>query len=82
MEQHQFWINTMLLVCMVCKDEVITFLSSTEKTAGISSNYIVVVNPRYPNDRKNLHLHQHNALVYQTMDSDNKTPHLVSGKFK
>ena len=80
MEQHQFRINTTLLVCAVCKDKVITVLSSTKKIAGISSSYIVIVNPRYPLDRKNLHLQQHDALVYRTMDSNNTTPHLVSGK--
>jgi hypothetical protein len=76
--RQQFRINTALSVIAIRAEEVVTVLSSIEKTADTSSSYVVVVNPRLPKDPKNKHTQPHDILFYQS--DDDKTPCLVSGK--
>lgn len=73
-ERLQLRLNTALSVCAVRNLEVIAVASSSDKTAGISSSYIVTVNPKFSDDI----LLASDVLYYQTTDSE--TPHLVSGK--
>jgi len=79
-DHRQFRINTALSSCAVRKDEVIAVLSSIEKTAGISSSYIVAVNPKIPCDQ-NRHLLPSDALLYVPDPARrNGFPELISGK--
>lgn len=59
MQQHQFRINTMLSVCAVHMSEVVTVLSSIEKTDGVSTSYLFSINPKCPIDKKNQHFLSH-----------------------
>jgi hypothetical protein len=76
-ELQQLRINTALSVCAVRHFEVIAVLSSSEKTAaGISSSYIVTVNPKVPVNS----MLPNDVLYYQTSEPDFEIPRLVSGK--
>ena len=79
-ERQQFRINTALSVCAIRKSEVIAVLSSREKTAGVSNGFVVTVNPKCPTIKDCKHLLPQDVLVYQTTDSDDAMPRLVSGK--
>ena len=74
-ERQQFRINTALAVCAVRDQEVLTVLSSRDKTAGISNSYIYTVNPRSASGKP-----LDDVLYYRTTGSDDAMPHLVSGK--
>jgi hypothetical protein len=76
--RHQLRINTALSVIAVRTVEVVTVMSSTEKTADVSNDYVVFVNPRLPILNKNLQ--PHDVLVHQTTGSDVTIPRVVMGK--
>jgi hypothetical protein len=75
-ERQQLRFNTALSVCAVRNLEVVTVLSSKDKTDGISNSYIFTVNPGHLASGKII---SNDVLYHQTTDSDDATPHLVSG---
>ena len=76
-DRQQLRVNTALSVCAVREWEVIAVLSSSKKTAaGISTDYIVTVNPKILNDNGLLD----DILHYQTSEPDNAIPRSISGK--
>jgi hypothetical protein len=81
-QRQQFRINSALSVIAIRDVEVVTVLSSVEKTADASSTYVVAVNPRSPSDHRNKNLLRDDVLLYQTTDhdDDDALPQLVLGE--